>query len=438
LLFSRPLKGLGAICNNPFIVSHSKGPLSMKTPTRWFLIVLGLALFARVEVAADPAASNVVRPPTATGIDVLVRDGFGPLEGRRVGLITNHTGLDRSGVGTIRRLHEAPGVELAVLFSPEHGLHGKLDVPEIADSEDAGTGIRVYSLYGKTRRPEPAMLDGIDTLVFDIQDIGTRFYTYISTLGLAMEAAAEQGIRFVVLDRPNPINGVDVSGPVADPGRESFTAFHRLPVRHGMTVGELALMFRAERKLDLELEIVELERWDRAAFYDATGQRWVNPSPNMRSLTQALLYPGIGLLETTNLSVGRGTDTPFEVLGAPWLDGQRLAAELRTMSLPGVAFVPVEFVPDASKFEGETCRGVNVIVIDRAVFDPVHTGLEIARQLRILHPDEWAAEAYDRLLVHAGTLEAVREGKMVTEMEAGYREGLEEFMARRKAFLLYD
>ena len=242
----------------------------------------------------------------------------------------------------------------------------------------------------------------------------------------------------MVLDRPNPINGIDVSGPVADPGRESFTAFHRLPVRHGMTVGELALMFRAERKLDLELEIVELERWDRAAFFDATGQRWVNPSPNMRSLTQALLYPGIGLLETTNLSVGRGTDTPFEVLGAPWLDGQRLAAELRTMSLPGVAFVPVEFVPDASTFEGETCRGVNVIVTDRATFDPVHTGLEIARQLRILHPDEWTAEAYDRLLAHAGTLEAVREGKTVADIEASYREGLAEFMTRRKAFLLYD
>jgi uncharacterized protein YbbC (DUF1343 family) len=205
-----------------------------------------------------------------------------------------------------------------------------------------------------------------------------------------------------------------------------------------MTVGELAFMFRSERKLDLDLEVIELENWDRSTYFDATGLRWVNPSPNMRSLTEALLYPGIGLLETTNLSVGRGTDTPFEVIGAPWLDGDSFAFNLNGHRLPGVVFIPVRFEPDASKFAGEACGGVNIIVTDRAMFDPVGTGLEIARQLRLEYPDKWDIEVYNRLLVHQGTFEAVREGRAVSSMESGYREGLETFTQRRQAFLLYD
>ena len=410
----------------------------MNIPNRWIAAFFCLLMLADAGADVSPPNAETAHEGTLSGIDVLVRDEFAPLHERRVGLITNHTGLDGRGVSTIRRLNEAPAVRLVALFSPEHGIHGKLDLPEIADGEDESTGIRVFSLYGKTRKPEPAMLEGIDTLVFDIQDIGTRFYTYISTMGLAMEAAAENGIRFVLLDRPNPINGVDVSGPVADEGRESFVAFHRLPVRHGMTVGELALMFRAERNLDLELEVIELENWDRSAYYDATGLRWVNPSPNMRSLTQALLYPGIGLLETTNLSVGRGTDTPFEVIGAPWLDGVRLARVLNGRLFPGTAFVPIEFEPDASKFAGEVCGGVNVIVTDRAAFDPLRTGFEMARQLRRLYPDAWEFEAYDRLLVNEAALEAVREARPFTEIEAGYGEGLEKFIRRRQEYLIYD
>jgi uncharacterized protein YbbC (DUF1343 family) len=258
-----------------------------------------------------------------TGIDVLVRDNFRQLAGRKVGLITNHTGRSRDGQTTVKLLHKAEGVELAALFSPEHGFEGK-----IGDARDQATGLKVFSLYGETRKPTPAMLESIDTLVFDIQDIGTRFYTYVSTMGEAMQAAAEQKMRFVVLDRPNPIGGLAVAGPMLDPGKESFVGVHRLPGRHCMTIGELARLFKAELKLDLELEVIACEGWRRADAWDATGLTWVNPSPNMRSLTQAFLYPGIGLLETTNLSVGRGTDTPFEVIGAPWLDGQKLAAEM--------------------------------------------------------------------------------------------------------------
>jgi uncharacterized protein YbbC (DUF1343 family) len=386
---------------------------------------------------AAPAGAADHRQPVLTGIDVLVRDGFRPLRGRRIGLITNHTGLDRRGRSTIRLLHEAPGVELVALFSPEHGLHGRLDIASIADGEDADTGIRVYSLYGETRRPLAPMLEGIDTLVFDIQDIGTRFYTYISTLGLAMEAAAEHRLLFVVLDRPNPINGRDVAGPVADAGRESFTAYHRLPIRHGMTVGELARMFQAERVPGLDLEVVALENWRRDEFFDATGLRWVNPSPNMRSLAQALLYPGIGLLETTNLSVGRGTDTPFELFGAPWLDGVELAFTLNGLGLPGVAFVPVGFTPEASKFAGERCSGVNVIVTDRARFAPVRTGIAIAGALQGSYGGTWDVDAYDRLLVSAATLDGIRSGRTFDEIAAGWGGGLDDFLRRRAAFLLY-
>lgn len=409
----------------------------MKTRIRLAAIAMGLLMLAQAgPVVRSPLVVDA-KPGTATGIDMLVRQNFAPLANRRVGLITNHTGISGRDVSTARILHDAPNVALVSLFSPEHGLRGKLDVPEIADSEDGETGLRVFSLYGESRKPTPAMLEGIDTLVFDIQDIGTRFYTYISTMGLAMEAAAEKGVRFVVLDRPNPINGVDVAGPVADAESLSFTAYHPLPVRHGMTVGELALMFRAERKLDLDLEVVELKNWDRSAYFDRTGLRWVNPSPNMRSLTQALLYPGIGLLETTNLSVGRGTDTPFEVIGAPWLDGWYLATVLNGMDLPGVAFVPIAFTPNASKFAGEHCGGVNIIVTNRSTFEPLRTGLEMARVLRRMYPDDWDVDPYIRLLANDFAMKGVESGQPFEVTEDGYRAELDAFMKRREAFLLY-
>jgi uncharacterized protein YbbC (DUF1343 family) len=372
-----------------------------------------------------------------TGIDVLQRDGFRPLQGRRIGLITNHTGVTRDGVRTAKALKEAPGVQLVAIFSPEHGPEGKLDTAVIADSRDPELGLPLLSLYGKTRRPTPEMLRGIDTLVFDIQDIGTRFYTYISTMGYAMEEAARHGLRFVVLDRPNPIGGVVVDGPVLDAGWESFVGYHRLPIRHGMTVGELAQLFRDELRLPLDLQVVRCEGWRRGELFDATGLPWINPSPNMRSLSEALLYPGIGLLETTNLSVGRGTATPFELIGAPWLDGPRLAKSLAAANLPGIEFRAVTFTPDASIHRGEACQGVGFRITDRERFEPVHVGLEIARQLRAQYPQVWKADAYDRLLGNKQVHAALLEGRSVGEVETIIRPGLADFQKRRWRYLLY-
>lgn len=373
-----------------------------------------------------------------TGIDVLKRDGFRQLAGRKVGLITNHTGRSREGESTVKLFHEAKGVQLTTLFSPEHGFEGKLDVSKIGDTQDQSTGLKVFSLYGETRRPTAAMLEGVDTVVFDIQDIGARFYTYVSTMGEAMRVCAEQGKRFVVLDRPNPIGGVAVAGPMLDAGKESFVGFHRLPVRHGMTAGELAKLLKEELKLTLDLEVIECVGWRRADAWDATGLTWVNPSPNMRNLTQAFLYPGIGLLETTNLSVGRGTDTPFEVIGAPWLDGQKLAAALNAEKLAGVSFVPVEFTPASSKFANEKCGGVNIVITERGRFEPLRAGFAIAAGLRRLYPEAWEAKGYERLLGNEKVLAALVEGRSGEEMEAVAREGVTEFLRRRQSFLIYE
>ena len=373
-----------------------------------------------------------------SGIDVLQRDGFKQLKGRHVGLITNQTGINRKESSTIQLLHETRSVNLVALFSPEHGPVGKQDISIIDNSRDAVTGINIISLYGRNRRPTTDMLIGIDTLVFDIQDIGTRFYTYISTMGEAMQAAADNDIRFVVLDRPNPINGITVSGPVLDDGRQSFVGFHRLPIRHGMTTGELARMFNSELQLDLDLQVIQVEAWRRADYFDATGLTWVNPSPNMRSLTEAILYPGIGLLETTNLSVGRGTATPFELLGAPWLDGELFASELNKLKLPGVRFTPLQFTPDASKFAGKQCDGVSIHITDRQRFESVRTGVEIALQLRRLYTDEWELDAYDRLLGNKAVLEAIRAGQTYLEIEAIFHDELMVFLQRRAPFLIYD
>jgi len=372
-----------------------------------------------------------------TGIDVLSRDDFQPLHGNRVALITNHTGVDRHGQSTVRLLHNAGNVELVRIFGPEHSLSGKLDVPIIPDDVDTSTGIEVISLYGEVRRPTPEMLGGIDTIVFDIQDIGARFYTYISTMGNAMQAAADSHIRFVVLDRPNPINGVDVAGPMLDDGKQSFVGFHRLPVRHGMTVGELAHLFKAEMAIDVDLQVVELEGWQRREYFDATKLPWINPSPNIRNLTEAILYPGIGLLETTNMSVGRGTDTPFEVFGAPWIDGPALATYLNGASLPGVSFEAIRFTPDASKFAGEACGGVRLTITDRGRLDPLRVGFEIARHLATAYADTWEVDAYLRLLGNDRTLEAVREGLPYSEILATYDDGLNAFRERRSRYLLY-
>lgn len=370
------------------------------------------------------------------GIDVLESEGFRPLAGKRVGLVTNHTGLTRDLRSTIDVLHTARDVHLTALFSPEHGLRGDRD-EKVSDDVDTQTGLPVYSLYGRTFSPSVDVLKTLDALVFDIQDIGCRFYTYISTLGLCMEACAKAGIEYVVLDRPNPIGGKLVEGPVADADSLSFTAWHPIPIRHGLTVGELARLFNSERKLGAWLTVVPSGGWKREDYYDATGLTWTNPSPNMRCLNQATLYPGVGLLETTNLSVGRGTDTPFEHFGAPWLDARRLATELNGRKLPGVAFVPNRFKPSSSVFQGQVCHGINVIMTNRAWFRPVRVGLEIAAAILRIHGDTWLVDRYSRLLVHRRTLEALKSGSDPAELEHLWAADLRSFQRRRAQHLLY-
>lgn len=369
---------------------------------------------------------------------MLAARGFDGLDGQRVGLITNHTGLDKQGRSTIALLAEADNVTLVRLFSPEHGIEGKLDVPNITDTREGDTGIEVVSLYGESREPTPESLSGIDTLVFDIQDIGTRFYTYISTMGLAMRAAAQNRVRFVVLDRVNPIGGTVVEGPVLDDGLESFVGFHPVAIRHGMTVGELARMFKAELSLDLDLDIVPVEGWSRTQTFDSTGLRWVDPSPNMRSVDAALLYPGIGLLETTNVSVGRGTARPFEVFGAPWLDAGDLIDYLESEDLPGLRFHSVSFEPDSDVYAGERCRGIRFEIRNRDLVRPVETGLAIARWLREHHRAEWKIERFNRLLGDASVFEAVRDAHALSRILASYGDELDAFLARRADYLIYE
>ncbi len=404
----------------------------LRAPRRRLLsavLLLSVLAMSNAAVAADPVL---------TGVDVLRRDQFKTLAGQRVGLVTNHTGLTSDGVTTVQLLHDAPNVKLVALFSPEHGFEGKLDVSKIGDATDESTGLKIFSLYGKTRKPTPEMLQEIDTIVFDIQDIGARFYTYTSTLGEALKAAAEHGKRFVVLDRPNPINGVDVAGPMLDAGQESFVGFHSLPIRHGMTIGELAMMFKSELKLEVDLHVVKCERWQREMFWDGTGLVWVNPSPNMRSLTQAMLYPGIGMIETTNISVGRGTDTPFEVIGATWIEPRQLAAALNARNVPGVVFVPIRYSPESSKYADKVCGGINIIITDRKQFEPLQTGFEISRQLQKLYPDDWKGQSAYRLLGNKKTLNVITEGQSADDVLRTAAEGVDEFLARRKKFLLYN
>jgi uncharacterized protein YbbC (DUF1343 family)/CubicO group peptidase (beta-lactamase class C family) len=389
--------------------------------------------------AATPGGTAAVVAPDAevlNGIDVLERDGFRQLAGLRVGLVTNHTGRDRRGRQTIDVLREAANVKLVALFAPEHGIRGLLD-DKVSDTKDERTGLPIYSLYGETRRPKAEQLRELDAVVFDIQDIGARFYTYISTLGHVMEEAARARIPVIVLDRPNPIRGNETEGPVADEDKLSFTGYHTIPVRHGMTIGELARLFNVERKIGCDLRVVEMERWRRGMWFDSTGQTWVNPSPNMRSLTQATLYPGVGLLETTNVSVGRGTDTPFELVGAPWIDGQRLASYLNERRIAGVRFVPVRFTPRASVFQGVECGGINLVVTDRTQLRPVYAGLEIAAALRRLHPDDWQVEKYGRLLANADTLERLKRGESPEQIALSWQPRLEEFRRARTRALIY-
>ncbi len=385
---------------------------------------------------ASVANSGQQNAKVLNGIDVLERDGFKQLAGMKIGLVTNHTGRSRDGRQTIDVLNKADGVRLVALFSPEHGIRGLMD-EKVSDSKDEETGLPIYSLYGETRRPKPEHLKDLDAIVFDIQDIGTRFYTYMSTLGYVMEEAAKAHLPVFVLDRPNPIGGIAVEGPVADADKLSFTAYHTIPVRHGMTMGELAQLFNKQREIGCDLRVIKVDGWQRAMWFDSTNLLWTNPSPNMRSLTEATLYPGIGLLETTNVSVGRGTNTPFEIVGAPWIDGQRLAEHLNGRGLSGVRFVPLRFTPNASVFKDQACSGINIIITSRGQFDPLRTGIEIAAALKHLYPEQWKIDSYLRLLVNADTLERLKRGDSAEEIVRSWTTKLDEFRRARESVLIY-
>jgi uncharacterized protein YbbC (DUF1343 family) len=384
----------------------------------------------RVDVCSDNAGDVLM------GIDVLREEHFERLRGRRVGLITNASGRARDGTSTADLLANADGVKLVALFSPEHGLEADRQ-GNIGDDRDPKTGLPVYSLYGDGGfAPRADSLDGIDTLVFDIQDAGTRFFTYASTMQRAMQAARDHELRFFVLDRPNPIDGIDMAGPVLVPAR-SFVNYHSLPIRHGMSLGELALLLNADDHLGVALSVVPMRGWRRSSYWDETGLRWVNPSPNLRSVGEALLYPALGLLEATNLSVGRGTDAPFERVGAPWINGGSLARALAADGLQGVDFEPETFVPDSDRYAHEPCHGVRVAVRDRSQFEPVRTGLAIARELRRLYPRRWEFAKLDRLLVHRDAMKAIDDGLPLASIVETYRTELAAFAAKREKYLLY-
>lgn len=382
-----------------------------------------------------------------TGIDVLELHNFDQLRAaepgkiRRIGLLTNQTGVDGLGRRTIDVLAHVDGIKLAAIFSPEHGVTGALDTTAVGNSVDSATGVPVYSVYGDTdakRRPPLDVMKDLDAVVYDIQDTGARFYTYETTLGYLLEAAAKTGTEVIVLDRPNPVTGSYVQGPVSQPGQESFVNYTQEPVRHGMTVGELAKMFNAERHIDARLTVIAMEGWIRGDWYDSTGLVWINPSPNLRSLTQATLYTGVAEIEGTNVSVGRGTDTPFEVVGAPWIKAKEFADYLNGRGIQGVRFVPINFTPAAGqKFAGQRIGGVNIVLLDRNTLDAPELGIELASALHRLYPGEFDMRQMILLVNHQRVMDAIAAGADPRNIADDWREELERFEQVRKKYLLY-
>ena len=391
------------------------------------------SLFA-VFLAVSPVCASTDR--TKTGIDVLEEENFAPLQGKRVGVITNQTGIDSAGRRTIDVLARAPGVRLVAIFSPEHGLTGQADA-SVPDSTDVATRLPIYSLFGKTRRPTEEMLRGLDALVFDIQDAGVRFYTYITTMAYAMEGAAKRHMAFFVLDRPNPLGGEIIEGPMLDPDKLSFTGYFPLPVRYAMTMGELAQMLNAENHIGADLHVVSMKGWHRKELFEETGLEWVAPSPNLRTLDAALLYPGVEILQAGGVSVGRGTDAPFELLGAPWIHAEELSRELNRRFGPGVRFVPTRFTPRNGLYGGQLCEGISLVVTDRASLFSVLMGLEIASALHELYPQNFRLEKTIELLGSQSTLEALERGEAPSRIVAAWSADLAKFRKLRGKYLLY-
>jgi uncharacterized protein YbbC (DUF1343 family) len=381
-------------------------------------------------------AARGVRRAVRAGMDVLEEQHYAALRGKRIGLITNQTGVDRDGRTDVELLARAPGVTLVTLFSPEHGLVGGADA-RVGSSSDSATGLPVYSLYGDTLRPTEAMLQGIDALVFDIQDAGVRFYTYITTMAYCMEEAAKRHIPFFVLDRPNPLGGEILEGPMLDADRLGFTGYFPMPVRYGMTIGELAQMFNEEDHIGCDLHVIAMKGWKRSYFYQDTGLRWIPPSPNLRTLNGAVLYPGLEILQNAGVSVGRGTEAPFEEIGAPWIEAETLAREVARRNLPGVRVKPAQFIPITGPHAGKVCRGVVFRVTNRRAVRSMQNGLEIALVLKKLYPQQFDAAKLLLLLGNAAAISCIEEGKSAGEIVAGWDRDLKTFQQTRGKYLLY-
>ncbi|HEY6448861.1 MAG TPA: DUF1343 domain-containing protein [Acidobacteriaceae bacterium] len=405
-------------------------------------------------VRAQHSASSPQRDAVKTGIDVLEGDHFRELaelaKGHgghlRLGLLTNQTGIDAEGRRTIDVLfHDAaqavPGLALTTLFSPEHGIRGSYDRPNVPGSTDAATGLPVISLYGakdSDRRPSADALRHLDAVAIDLQDAGVRYYTYEAVVRYFLEAASHTGTEIIVLDRPDPISGTSVQGPVSDAGSESYVNSMSIPVRHGMTLGELARYDDQQLKLNTPLTVIAMQRWRRSDWFDGTGLLWVNPSPNLRDLNEATLYPALGLIETTNISVGRGTSTPFELVGAPWMDALHLAQFLNSRNLRGVRFVPVSFTPDKPyPYGDQVCHGVNLVVTDRNTLEAPELGVEIVSALHRLYPSQFALEKMNTLLANRSVLDAIAAGEDPHRIAAAWQSQVEAFLLRRRSALLY-
>jgi uncharacterized protein YbbC (DUF1343 family) len=399
-----------------------------------FLLFLLLSVFIRVHPGLQTATAESGQ--TLTGLDVLEAQKFAPLVGKRIGLITNQTGIDRNRHSTIDLLAHAPDVKLVVLFSPEHGIRGTLD-ERVASTRDERTGLPVYSLYGEALRPTDEMMAGLDALVFDIQDAGVRFFTYITTMGYAMEAAAAHHVAFYVLDRPDPLGGERVEGPILDRDRTNFVGYFPMPVRMGMTLGEMAQMFNSENKIGCDLHVIPVQNWRRASWFDETGLPWVNPSPNLHSFRAEILYPALEILQAGGVSVGRGTDRPFELLGAPWIRIKEFLSELNRLAIPGVRFEPDAFSPDSGMYKGQRCEGVRVVLTNRNSLEPMRMGIQVASALGKLYPGKFDPSKMIELVGNAATIKQLQEGQAPSAIVASWDKDLEEFRKMRAKYLVY-
>jgi uncharacterized protein YbbC (DUF1343 family) len=409
-------------------------PFALTAFLAFFLLSSGASIEAQTH--AKPAKSRTRVGRVQTGLDVLEAQKFAPLRGKHIGLITNHTGLDYQERSTINVLAHAPGVQIVALFSPEHGIAGHSD-EKLSSSKDASTGLPIFSLYGDHLRPTDEMLKGIDALVFDVQDAGVRFYTYTSTMAYCMEEAAKRNIAFFVLDRPNPLNGDIIEGPMLDAEKTSFVAYYPLPVRYALTIGELAQFLNTENHINAQLHVIPMKNWHRNYFFESTGRKWIPPSPNLRTLKGSLLYPGLEILQNAGVSVGRGTEAPFEEFGAPWINGEEVAQLLNAKSLPGVHFVNQPFIPVSGLYAGQHCGGVGVRVTDRAALRSMRIGLEIAAALHKKYPDNFDVTKILFLLGNDSTIQQLQSGTPPNEIIRSWAKGLSTYDEARRRYFLY-